>query len=370
MPQPVRNQPIARWREGDLVQAFAYLVRKDQRQDRKGSSYLHLELQDRSGLMTAKVWPDSQAMPGRFEAMQFVAVEGLVQRYREGLQLVVRRCRAAVEDDRRYGFDETLLVPTTREDLGELWTRLESAIDRVERPVLRLLAAETLAAWGPRLREHPAAKSIHHAYRGGLLEHVVSMLELALGVAAHYRELDRDLLLLGVLFHDLGKIHELGPMPVNDYTKQGRLVGHIVIGRDMLLERCAAIPGFPDDLRLHLEHLVLSHQGTRAFGSPVEPMTAEALALHFVDDLDSKLCQLRLARDLGNGFHYLRPLGRHLFLGEELPPPFDAPPVPEPGEEQPAAAAPRDLESDGTVAAVPAAGPVVQPALPGLRGDD
>ena len=368
MAELVRNKPIAQWREGDLVQGFAYLVRKDQRQDRKGAAYLHLELQDRSGAMVAKVWPDRQALLGRFEAMQFVAVEGLVQRYREELQLVVRRCRAAGEDDRRYGFDETLLVPTTREDLATLWTRLESALDRLERPVLRRLADETLAVWGPQLREHPAAKSIHHAYRGGLLEHVVSMLELALGVAAHYRELDRDLLLLGVLFHDLGKIHELGPMPVNDYTKQGRLVGHIVIGRDMLLERCAAIPDFPADLRLHLEHLVLSHQGTREYGSPIEPMTAEALALHFVDDLDSKLCQLRLAREQGNGFHYLRPLGRHVFLGEELPPPFDAPPVPEPGEGPAAAPEVRAALGDG-VEPTAAATPLAQPVVPGLLGD-
>jgi 3'-5' exoribonuclease len=373
VPAVVRNQPIAQWREGDLVQGFAYLARKEQRQDRKGSSYLHLELQDRTGGMAAKVWPDSQAMLGRFEALQFVAVEGIVLRYREELQLNVRRCRAAQEEDRRFGFDETLLVPTTREDLDELWTRLGSALDSLERPMLRRLAAETLAAWGSQLREHPAAKSIHHAYRGGLLEHVASMLELALGVAAHYRELDRDLLLVGVLFHDLGKIHELGAMPVNDYTKQGRLIGHIVIGRDMLRERCAAIPDFPDDLRLLLEHLVLSHQGTREYGSPVEPMTCEALALHFIDDLDSKLCQLRNARDLGNGFHYLRPLGRHVFLGEDLPPPFDEAAVLEQTHAEPVgpAAALGDLSgaAPGERGVLDAADPV-QAALPGLLGED
>ena len=129
--------------------------------------------------------------------------------------------------------------------------------------MLRRLAAETLAVHGAALRVHPAAKAIHHAFRGGLLEHVVSMLELARGSATHYRELDRDLLLLGVLFHDLGKIHELGAMPDNDYTPVGRLVGHVVLGRDLLRERAAAIPDFPADARLQLEHLVLSHQGTQ-----------------------------------------------------------------------------------------------------------
>jgi len=316
----LRNQPIRQWREGDLVQSFAFLAKKEVRQDRKGTSYLHLELQDATGGMVAKVWADSQAMVGAFEAPGYVAVEGVVQRYRDDLQLNVRRCRAATEDDRRYGFDEALLVPTTREDLAVLWARLEELLGAVERPELRRLVDDTLAAWGAELRVHPAAKSIHHATRGGLLEHVTSMLGLATHVAEHYSELDRDLLLVGVLFHDLGKLRELGAMPANDYTKVGRLIGHIVIGRDMLRERCAAIPGFPAELQLTLEHLVLSHQGTREYGSPVEPMTPEAMVLHFIDDLDSKLAQLRQARETAGGFQFLRPLGRYVFLGEEPPP--------------------------------------------------
>ena len=362
----VRNQPISQWREGDLVQGFAYLTRKEQRQDRKGNFYLHLELQDKTGGIVGKAWPDSQAVLGRFDALQFVAIEGLVQRYREELQLNVRRCRAAGEDDRRFGFDEALLVPTTREDVDALWARLERALATAERPVLRRLADETLAAWGAELREHPAAKSIHHAYRGGLLEHVTSMVELAERVCAHYPDLDRDLLLLGALFHDLGKIRELGAMPLNEYTKEGRLIGHIVIGRDLLRERCAAIPDFPADLQLRLEHLVLSHQGSREYGSPVEPMTPEALVLHFVDDLDSKLNQLRKARETGNGFHYLRPLGRHVFFGDEQALPFEA------GEELPPAAvavatepAPLAVADDG--------GSALQlslPAVPVLGGDE
>ncbi|MGH2669948.1 MAG: 3'-5' exoribonuclease YhaM family protein [bacterium] len=315
----LRNQPIARWREGDFVQGFAFLAKKEHRQDRKGSSYLHLELQDRTGTMVAKAWPDSQAVLGRFEAPSYVAFEGVVQRYRDELQLNVRRCRAAGVEDRSNGFDEAQLVPTTRENIDDLWARLLAALDGVERPPLRRLAVETLAHLGGALREHAAAKTIHHAYRGGLLEHVVSMSELMGKVCDHYRELDRDLLLLGVLFHDLGKVRELGVVPASEYTREGRLIGHVVLGRDLLRERCAAIPGFPPDLQLQLEHLVLSHQGTREFGSPVEPMTAEALVLHFVDDLDSKLEQLRRAGETASGFQFLRSLGRHVFLGDTPP---------------------------------------------------
>ena len=143
------------------------------------------------------------------------------------------------------------------------------------------------------------------------------MAELAVAVCRHYPELNADLVLLGVLFHDLGKIAEIGPMPVNEYTTEGRLVGHVVIGRDLLRERCAAIEGFPEDLRIHLEHLILSHQGLLEYGSPVEPMTGEALLLHAIDNLDAKLAQIRQAALEGSGFQFLRGFGRYVFLGPD-----------------------------------------------------
>lgn len=318
MPKILRNAPIRTWEAGDSVQGFALLTRKEPRQDRNGKSFLDLELADSSGSIVAKVWSDSPALNGRFEAHQFVAFRGAVKNYRDQLQVTLDDCREATEGDRHYGFDETKLIPSTREDIDDLWMRLQRLYtEEVERPVMRRLAAEALAVHGAGLREHPAAKSMHHAYRGGLLEHVVSMGELALLVCRHYRDLDRDLVLLGVLFHDLGKLRELGAMPANDYTLEGRLVGHVVIGRDLLRERCAAIEGFPEDLRLLLEHLVLSHQGRKEFASPVEPMTPEALVLHFIDDLDSKINQLRNSREAATGMQYHRGLGRFVYL----PPP-------------------------------------------------
>jgi 3'-5' exoribonuclease len=315
MPRHQRNAPIRSWEAGDSVQGYALLTKKELRQDRNGKSFLDLELVDASGSIVAKVWADSPALNSQFEAHRFIAFKGLVKNFRDQLQLSVDECREAREDDRRLGFDETLLVPSTREDIDDLWARLERLLtERVERPVLRRLAAETLEVHGKALREHPAAKSMHHAYRGGLLEHVVSMAELADRIAGHYGDLDRDLLLLGVLFHDLGKLRELGAMPANDYTIEGRLVGHVVIGRDLLRDRCAAIEEFPEDLQLLLEHMILSHQGKKEFSSPVEPMTPEALALHFIDDLDSKLNQLRASRESTPGMAYHRGLGRFVYL--------------------------------------------------------
>jgi 3'-5' exoribonuclease len=142
------------------------------------------------------------------------------------------------------------------------------------------------------------------------------MLGVAARLADHYPELDRDLMLLGVLFHDLGKTLELGEMPGSDYTPVGRLVGHIVLGRDLVRELAAAVPDFPADLLLHLEHLVLSHQGRQEFGSPVVPSTAEAIALHAVDDLDSKLALLRQLGESQRGFQFVRSLERFVWLGE------------------------------------------------------
>jgi 3'-5' exoribonuclease len=310
-----RNKPIRTWENGDLVQGFALLTKKEKREDRNGKGYLDLEVADASGSIVAKIWADSPAMSSTFEIHRFVAFSGSVKSYRDQLQLSIDNCREANEDDRRRGFDESLLIPSTREDIGDLWRRLTTLLEeQVERPILRRLARETLDLHGAELREHPAAKSMHHAYRGGLLEHVVSMAELAVRICAHYQDVDRDLVVVGVLFHDIGKLRELGAMPANDYTLAGRLIGHVVIGRDLLRDRCRAIPGFPEDLQLLLEHLVLSHQGKKEFASPVEPMTPEAVVLHFVDDLDSKLNQLRAARDANPGIQYHRGMGRFVYL--------------------------------------------------------
>lgn len=322
-----RNPPIKTWQPGDVVKGYALLSRKEQRQDRNNQTYLDLELTDATGSVSGKVWSNSPALEGDYEAHSFVAFQGTVKLYREQLQISIDKCRQVTEEDRQHGFDEAELMPSTKEDIDDLWTRLVTIYPgAVERPVLRRLAETALEAFGDRLREHPAAKGIHHAYLGGLLEHVVSMAELARLIADHYPNVDRDLVLLGVLFHDLGKIRELGAMPANDYTVEGRLVGHVVIGRDMLRECAGRIPDFPGDLLLHLEHLVLSHQGKREFASPVEPMTPEAFVLHAIDDLDSKLNQIEQARDREEeGMIFMRALGRFVYLpdDEELKPPSE-----------------------------------------------
>jgi 3'-5' exoribonuclease len=316
MPVVRRNEPIASWEDGDFVQGYALINRKEVRQDRNGRDYLDLELGDASGHLTAKVWPDSSAIRGNYAEKDFVAFKGTVRTYRDQLQLNLDHCRTITDEDRSKGFDEALLIPTTPENIDDLWQRLEKIYPgELERPVLQRLAEEAQRRYGSDLREHPAAKTIHHAYRGGLLEHVVKMAEIAIDLCRHYPELDRDLLLLGVYFHDLGKLRELGAMPQNDYTLEGQLVGHITIGHGLLVECCAAIADFPEDLRRHLEHLILSHHGHREFGSPIEPATPEAFVLHAIDNLDSKINQLRGHRRSGaEGMFYIRAMGRSVYF--------------------------------------------------------
>lgn len=324
---PPSRRPIASFKSGEAVQGFALVRRREERQDKAGRTYLDVELADASGAIPAKAWSDSAALAQRFAAGEFVRFRGQVQSFRDQLQLKLDNCRRVTDADRAEGFDERELVPSTREDVDRLFTTLETTLaERLTREPARRLARETLAAHGEALKVHPAAKSIHHAFRGGLLEHTVSMLGLAVGICDHYPELDRDLVLLGVLFHDLGKLLELGVMPGSDYTAEGRLVGHIVLGRDLVRERVAAIPDFPVDLRLALEHLVLSHQGRQEFGSPVVPSTGEAIALSMIDDLDSKLALLRQLRETQRGFQFVRSLERFVWLGEDGPQAGESPP--------------------------------------------
>lgn len=315
------NEPIAAWEDGDFAQGFALVSRKEVRQDRNGRNYVDLEITDATGVVPAKIWPDSPAIKGHFNEKDFVAFKGTVRHFKDQLQLNLDFCRAVEAEDYQKGFDPSLLIPTTPENLDELKRRFAAIFPKaIERAELQLLVEEALRRFGAAFEEHPAAKSIHHAYRGGLLEHVVTMAELALKVAAQYRELDRDLLLLGVFFHDLGKLRELGAMPANDYTLEGQLLGHIVLGQNMLHECVAALGDVvPRQWVLHLEHLIVSHHGQREWGSPVEPATAEALVLHQIDNLDSKLNQLRtVRRTAGTGLQFLRPLNRTVYLDPEL----------------------------------------------------
>jgi 3'-5' exoribonuclease len=274
--------------EPNQVISGIFLVHhKDIRQKKSGDPYLSLTLADRTGDLDAKMWDNAAEVLDAFERDDFVRVKGLYQIFQNRPQLTVHKIAAVPEAEVEFGV-------STR-DREEMFRELQSWIASMTNSHLRglleaIFADETIAV---AYRTAPAAKSIHHAWIGGLIEHVLSLCHLAKFCSAHYPDVDFDLLLSGVILHDIGKIHELTYARGFNYTTEGQLLGHIVIGMRMVEEKLRAMPDFPAPLRDLLLHMILSHHGEMAFGSPKVPVFAEALLLHHLDNLDSKMEHLR-----------------------------------------------------------------------------
>ncbi len=274
--------------EGKLFDSFFLVLAKQQRSTKQNKPYLNLILGDKTGQIEGRVWDPGDPRIGRdFERGDLVKVRGSVSRYDDRAQLKVDQLRLALDGEA----DKMDMLPATSRNVDELWAALESSVASLANPDLKRLLKAMLAdpAIAQAYREAPAARQLHHAWLGGLLEHVVSLLGLADRVAAHYPMLDRDLLVTGVVLHDIGKIRELTWETGFDYTVEGVLLGHIQMGVDLVEKTIAGLPGFPDRLRTLVLHMILSHHGKLEFGSPKLPMIPEALVLNFLDDLDAKM---------------------------------------------------------------------------------
>ena len=258
----------------------------------KGEPFLSLRLVDRSGRIEARMWDDAQAAAELFKQDDIVKVRGVVQAFRDRPQIVVHKLRRANESD---AIDLADFMPCTTRDIDALFAELLAAVDGFENQDLKRLMRAFFDApeIAERFRKAPAAKALHHGFLGGLLEHVVSMLNLARMTAENYAYLDRDLLQTGVLLHDIGKIYELGYERSFSYTDEGQLLGHIAMAVSMIDRKCAELGDFPPKLKTLVQHMLLSHHGKYEFGAPKLPMFPEALALHYLDDLDSKLESMR-----------------------------------------------------------------------------
>lgn len=275
---------------------FYLCVQKDVRSGRSGP-YLALALQDRTGRVGAKIFDDVERLRNEFDAGEFVKVKARADRYGGQLQLIIENVRRVnPAQDRQAGFAEADCVPCSSRSTDEMWTELTSLVASVGDPFIRQLLDEVMARYEAKLRVWPAAQLVHHAWRGGFLEHVLKIAELSLGMAAAYGA-RRDLLVAGAILHDLGKLQELDYEVSATYSREGRLVGHLTLGVIMLREIALAIAGFPPALLTELEHLVVSHHGSRDLGSPVEPMTLEAFLLSAADDIDAKVNQIQQAID-------------------------------------------------------------------------
>jgi 3'-5' exoribonuclease len=277
--------------ENKVITSSFVCVSKQVKPKKTGEPYLALTLGDRTGHIEAKMWDNVEDAIDAFEQDDFIKVKGLLNKYKNRFQITIHKLRKL--GDAEIDFADYL--PKTTKDIGELWQTLATFVSAFQNPHLKALVEAFMA--DPQIaeayRSAPAAKTLHHAYIGGLLDHVVSLFRSCDLVCRNYPQINRDLLLTGAFLHDIGKIHELTYNRSFSYTTRGQLLGHMIIELEMLQSKLRQLPAFPEDLKTLVEHLIISHHGQYEFGSPKLPMFPEALMLHYLDDLDSKMESMR-----------------------------------------------------------------------------
>lgn len=310
--------------DGDSVEEIYLLADKQLRANRNADLYLLATLRDKTGIMSGLMWNVTEESVGHINPGDFVRVKGKVQLYQGSLQMILANIRLEAPD----GLDVTDFHPSSGKDIEKLTQKLREILLGIEDPNLRtlmecfLLDEELLQ----QLQRAPAGVKAHHAYHGGLLEHIVNMLEVASAIEKFYPELNHDLLLAGIFLHDLGKVREMAYEASFVYTDEGQLVGHLIIGVEMLNEKIQEAEAmlsesFPAALALQLKHLIVSHHGTYEYGSPKLPMTLEAIALHYLDNLDAKVHEFATAmredpNPESNWTPFSPRLNRKLFKGD------------------------------------------------------
>lgn len=274
-------------KEGDWV-GDVYLCRKKQSLVAKnGKTYYSIDLQDKTGLINAKVWDINNGIE-HFETLDYIKVDGDVTVFQGTPQIRVRRIRRAQEGE----YIASDYLPVSSKDNNQMYSELLKFVGSIKNEKLRALLESFFVEdkeFIKSFREHSAAKSVHHGFVGGLLEHTLSVTRMCDYYCTQYPILKRDLLISAALFHDIGKTRELSLFPENDYTDDGQLLGHIVMGTEMVGEHIRRIPGFPAKTAAELKHCILAHHGEYEFGSPKKPAIIEAVALNFADNTDAKL---------------------------------------------------------------------------------
>jgi 3'-5' exoribonuclease len=278
--------------DGEAIEEVYLVSDKQLRANRNGNLYLQVELRDRTGAISARLWNAGEHLFRSFDTGDFLQVKGKVQLFQGALQMILSH----IERIEAEKIELADFLPHTEHDVSKLLERLRGILLRLGNPHLKALV-ECFLMDDEFLRgfcQAPAGIRNHHAYLGGLLEHVVTLLDAAERILPLYPELDRDLLLAGIFLHDIGKVRELSFGKAFAYTDEGQLVGHLIIGVEMLMEKAAKVPDltgepFPPELLLRLKHMILSHHGSYEYGSPRLPMTPEAIALHHLDNFDAKV---------------------------------------------------------------------------------
>lgn len=314
------KQMVAELRPGDNVSApFAVSEKSLIPFKSKPGRYLAMRLTDSSGSIAARVWDNAEQIAAGIEVGQIVTVEGSVEEYRGTPQVIVKRCRPCPEDE----YDREDFLPVGKRDRTELLQQLSSFIELIENEYLAELVESFFSdpEFLEKFSQSPGAKALHHSHVGGLLEHTVGVVKILLTVEEIHPELDRDLLIAGALLHDIGKLQELTAELMIDYTDTGRLVGHIVHTDRMVNRAIDDIEGFPQQLADNLCHILLSHHGQKEYGAPIVPMTAEACALHYADNLDAHVQYFQQVIDQGiqtgnRWSEYQRLFDRYIYIGD------------------------------------------------------
>lgn len=279
---------IETFHEGNHISDIYLCKTKQIQLTKTGKEYGNLILQDKTGTIEAKIWDLSSPGVGEFDAMDYVHIEADVTLFQNANQLNVRRIRTAREGE----YVEADYLPVSKKEIGKMYEELLGFVRSVKNPWLNQLSSGYFVEdkeFAKAFQFHSAAKTVHHGFVGGLLEHTLSVVKLCDYYAGYYKTLNRDLLLTAAMFHDIGKMQELSRFPENDYTDDGQLLGHIMIGTEMISERIRQIPDFPPRLASELKHCILAHHGELEYGSPKKPALLEALALNFADNTDAKM---------------------------------------------------------------------------------
>ena len=315
----IKSKFIGEIKAGEHVDDLFVLAEKTLLQKKDGNNYLSLALSDRTGHIKGVVWDNVERIAPLCKPGDVVHVNATAGEYKGMLQLVVKVMTPVTDDS----IDLSDFIPATVRDVDAMFERVVGLADSLVQPCLRDLFQ---AFWQDeefvqKFKTAPAAKKMHHAYLGGLLEHTLSMALLAEKIGGHYNGVDRDLLLAGTLLHDIGKTREFRYEFMIDYSDEGRLLNHITIGIQMMEEKIRAIPDFPEERALLLKHMVVSHHGSRELGSPEPPKTIEAVLLNYIDEIDSKVQGIRefMGKEASdeNWTSYHRLLERHFYRGKK-----------------------------------------------------
>lgn len=300
---------------GASVEDIFALAEKSVLQKKDGSNYLSLVLADKTGRIKAVMWDSVDTPAKTIRNGDFIRIQGAAGEYRGKLQVVIKKIEAVLLEDS----DPADFLPTTARDIDNMFERLQKIMDTLsDTDLIRLFQR----FWKDdhfvsKFKRAPAGKKMHHAYIGGLLEHTLSMVFLADKISAHYEGVHRDLLLIGAFLHDIGKIKEFDYHKAIDYSDSGRFLSHIVIGLEMIGEKLLELPGFPVEKAQQVKHMVVSHHGQREFGALEPPKPLEAVLLHYIDEIDSKINGIRefmAADESEDGWtSYHRVLGRHFY---------------------------------------------------------